>query len=158
MTRDQVLQELNGRFSQSILGIQDKSPKRVYVAIDPAALTDVCTMLFREFEARFCTASGVDTRGCIEILYHFLVEPINLMISVRVALDREAPVVDSLTGLFAAADFIEREIHELLGVNFRGHDTPRRLLLPEQWPEGVQPLRRDYQEWDPAAVRDRGVR
>lgn len=158
MTRDQVLQELTGRFPGAILAVRDVSPKRVYVDIDPAALVGVSTLLFRELGARFCTASGVDTRGAVEILYHYILEPINLLVSVRVSLDRETPVVDSLTGLFAAADFIEREIHELLGVNFRGHETPRRLLLPEQWPEGVQPLRRDYEEWDRDAVRDRGTR
>ena len=49
------------------------------------------------------------------------------------------------------------DIPELLGIEFIGHPDPRRLLLSDEWPEGVYPLRRDYKEWDETAVRDRGV-
>ena len=54
-------------------------------------------------------------------------------------------------------NWIEREISELLGIKFKNHPDMRRLLLSDEWPEGVYPLRRDYQEWDKKAVRDRGV-
>ena len=67
------------------------------------------------------------------------------------------PEIDSLAPLFEAANWVEREIHELLGINFRGHPDMRRLLLSDDWPQGVYPLRQDYQEWDPKAIRDRGV-
>jgi NADH:ubiquinone oxidoreductase subunit C len=93
----------------------------------------------------------------IEILYHFSIEYINLLISLRVKLRREKPVIHSLTSVFKGANWIEREIHEILGVEFKGHPDLRRLLLSEDWPEGVYPLRRDYKEWDKTAIRDRGV-
>jgi Ni,Fe-hydrogenase III component G len=158
MTREEVLRELEDRFSAGILKLRDKSPRRLYIDVDPEILTGICEFLFRDLGARFNTASAVDGRSSIEILYHFILEPINLLASVRVRLDRSAPALDSLTPLFAGADYIEREIHELFGVDFRGHPDLRRLLLPERWPEGVYPLRRDYVEWDPTTVRDRGVR
>jgi NADH-quinone oxidoreductase subunit C len=158
MTRDEVLRKLKERFAEGILTLADKSPRRVYVDVDPGILTGICGFLFRDLGARFNTASAVDGRTSIEILYHFILEPINLLISVRVRLDRSSPAVESLTPFMAAADYVEREIHELFGVDFHGHPDLRRLLLPEQWPEGVHPLRRDYVEWDPTAVRDRGVR
>ena len=60
-------------------------------------------------------------------------------------------------GLVLVLLWIEREIHEILGINFKGHPDMRKLLLPEGWPEGVYPLRRDYKEWDKKAIRDRGV-
>ena len=46
---------------------------------------------------------------------------------------------------------------KLLGINFKGHPDLRKLLLPDNWPEGVYPLRCDYKEWDKEAIRDRGV-
>jgi NADH:ubiquinone oxidoreductase subunit C len=93
----------------------------------------------------------------MEILYHFTVEEMNLIISLRVILPKTKLEIASLTSVFTAAHWIEREIHELLGINFVGHPKLKRLLLPEDWPEGVYPLRKDYQEWDPTAIRDRGV-
>ncbi|MCK4504279.1 MAG: NADH-quinone oxidoreductase subunit C, partial [Candidatus Aegiribacteria sp.] len=56
-----------------------------------------------------------------------------------------------------AFNWIEREISELLGVTFTGHPDPRKLLLADNWPECVYPLRQDYEEWDETADRTRGV-
>jgi Ni,Fe-hydrogenase III component G len=157
MTREQVLNDIRERFGADILEVFDKSPKRVYIEIKPSAIVPVARHVFRNLRARFNIASGVDVRTHVEILYHFTLEDINLLISLRVKLDRARPEIDSLAPSIEAFNWIEREIHELLGVEFRGHPDLRRLLLPEQWPEGVYPLRRDYVEWDKQAIRDRGV-
>ncbi len=93
----------------------------------------------------------------MEILYHFTIEEINLLVSLRVKLSKANPEVDSLTPSFEAANWIEREMHEILGINFKGHPDMRKLLLPDDWPQGVYPLRTDYKEWDKKAIRDRGV-
>lgn len=157
MQRDEVIAEFTKRFKEDILNWFDKSPKRVYVDIRPESIRPVADFLFHRLGARFNIASGVDTPDCIEILYHFTLEAINLLVSVRVKLDKKRPVIESLAPSIEATNWIEREIHELLGVEFTGHPDMRRLLLPDQWPEGVHPLRQDYEEWDGQAVRDRGV-
>lgn len=157
MKREEVLQDLQGRFQSEIVDFFDKSPKRVYLEIDPASLIKMASYIFKDLKARFHTAAAVDTRSNIEILYHFSLEDINLLVSLRVKLDREKPSVDSLAPVFRGAAWIEREMSELLGIEFRGHPDMRRLLLAEEWPQGVYPLRADYREWDENAVRDRGV-
>lgn len=157
MTRTQVLDDLRARFSDDIIEVFDKSPKRVYIEIRPGAVVCMGLYLFREIGARFNIASGTDTPEAIEILYHFTIEDINLMISVRVKLPKDAPRIQSLGKHIEAVNWIEREMHELLGIEFIDHPDPRRLLLPDNWPEGVYPLRQYYREWDPSAVRDRGV-
>jgi len=157
MTREETLDRIRERFAGDIVEFVDKSHNRVYVEITPESLVRVGQYLFRNLGARFNIASGLDTRSHIEILYHFTVEDLDLLISLRVKLDRANPEIDSLAPSFEAANWIEREMHELLGIGFRGHPDLRRLLLPEQWPEGVYPLRQDYEEWDKDAIRDRGV-
>jgi Ni,Fe-hydrogenase III component G len=152
-----VLEDLRSRFGEDIVDLHDKSPRRVYMEINPRAVTWICNHIFRKLGARFNIASGTDHPHHMEILYHFTIEDINLMINVRVKLDREKPVVDSLAPDIEALNWIEREMHELLGIEFKGHPDMRRLLLPDSWPEGVHPLRQDYAEWDQSAVRDRGV-
>ncbi len=156
--RKEVLADLQTRFKKEITDIFDKSPHRVYIDIPPSALVPMSRYIFQDLGARFNIASGVDTRSHIEILYHFTIEDINLLISLRVRLNRQKPVIASLTTVCEAANWIEREIHELLGVDFTGHPDLRRLLLSDQWPDKVYPLRRDYKEWDKGAVRDRGVK
>jgi Ni,Fe-hydrogenase III component G len=157
MTREEVLQDLRDRFDSDIVEIFDKSPHRVYMEIKPRAIRWVGNHIFRELGARFNIASASDKSKHIEILYHFTIEDLNLMINVRVKLDRENPKIMSLAPDIEALNWIEREMRELLGIEFIGHPDPRRLLLSDEWPEGVYPLRLDYQEWDESAVRDRGV-
>lgn len=158
MTRTEVLESIKNKFSEDIIDIFDKSMKRVYIEVKPESIIKVAKYIFRDLEARFNIASGVDARECIEILYHFTIERLNLLITIRVKLPKSKKlVIDSLANDIKAANWIEREMSELLGIEFKGHPRLEKLLLPDEWPEGVYPLRQDYKEWDKDAIRDRGV-
>ncbi len=157
MTREEILRDLKERFREDIVDLFDKSPNRVYIEIKPESITSVASYIFKDLKARFNIATGADARRHMEILYHFTLEDINLLISLRVKLPKSKLEIDSLAPLMEAANWIEREIHELLGINFKGHPDLRKLLLSEDWPEGVYPLRCDYKEWDKKAIRDRGM-
>ena len=157
MTPEEVLGDLRKKFKDDIVEILDERSKKVYIEIKQESLVKVASYIFKDLKARFNTASGVDVRNHMEILYHFLIEDINLLISLRVKLQKPKLEIDSLSLIFEGSSWIEREIHEILGINFRGHPDLRRLLLPDDWPEGVYPLRRDYKEWDKNVIRDRGV-
>ena len=137
MKKEEILNDLKTNFKKDILNIFDKSKTRVYIDINPGALKSITGYIFKDLGARFSIASGVDTRTDIEILYHFTFELQNFIISLRVKLDRKKPEIESLTSVFEAANWIEREINE--------------------WPQKVYPLRADYKEWDKNAIRDRGV-
>ena len=157
MNREEILIDLRERFKEDIIELLDRSEKRVYIEIKSESIIKVARYIFRKLGARFNIASGSDAREYFEILYHFTIEDINLLISLRVKLDRKNPQIDSLAPVFEGANWIEREIHELLGINFKGHPDLRKLLLPDEWPKGVYPLRQDYKEWDKGAIRDRGI-
>ena len=157
MTRQEVLNSIREKFKGDIKSFLERSPKRVYIEINPGALVPIATYIFKDLGARFNIASGMDTRQNFEILYHFTFDPVDLIVSLRVVLPKDKPEIASLAPVLEGANWIEREITEMLGINFIGHPDMRRLLLPEDWPEGVYPLRRDYKEWDPNAIRDRGV-
>ncbi len=157
MNQDQILSSIRERFKADIVHIFEKSLNRVFIGIKPEALLKVVQHIFKDLGARFNIASGVDGRYAMEILYHFTVDEIDLVLTLRVSLDKNKLEIDSIAPLFEGANWIEREMHELLGIDFKGHPDLRRLLLPDEWPQGVYPLRRDYQEWDKGAIRDRGV-
>ena len=66
----------------------------------------------------------------------------NLLIQVRVLLDDEAPRVPTVTGVFETANWRERELFDMFGIEIEGHPDMRRILMPDDW-DG-HPLRRDY--------------
>ncbi len=143
MRRVDIIENIKVRAGEDMLDLNDRSDKRVYVTIKKEILPKIARYLFSNVKARFSIASGVDTRKAVEILYHFSVDEIGLMISLRVVLDKSDLEVESLTPFMKCAEWIEMEIHELLGVRFKGHPNLKHLLLTDDWPEGNYPLRRD---------------
>ncbi len=148
MTRDEVLNRLKDKFGKRIKDLFEKSEKRVYITIDPKDITEFVKFIFSGLEARFITASCVDMPKEMEILYHFAVEETRLIVSFRTRIAKSNLAIESITPIMKGAEWIEREIHELFGVDFKNHPNLKTLLLPDDWPEGLYPLRRDYKEED----------
>jgi Ni,Fe-hydrogenase III component G len=93
----------------------------------------------------FLTAiTGLDDvkAGEIEVLYHFVSGP--ALVNLRVRIPREAAAIPSVCHVIPAATFFERELSEMFGVNVLGTPNPDRLFLPDEWPQDVYPLRKDF--------------
>jgi NADH-quinone oxidoreductase subunit C len=77
-----------------------------------------------------------------EMAYHLLSMQNKQRVRLKVRLDGEDAVIESITAVWPAANFFEREVFDLFGIRFLGHPYLRRIMMPEDW-EG-HPLRRDY--------------
>jgi NADH-quinone oxidoreductase subunit C len=77
-----------------------------------------------------------------ELNYHLVSIPLRQKVRLRVRLSGDDPVVDSLVPVWPGANWLEREIFDLMGIRFTDHPDLRRILLPDDW-EG-HPLRKDY--------------
>ena len=77
-----------------------------------------------------------------ELAYHLLSMRAKERVRLKVKLDGEDPVLESITAVWPAVNFFEREVFDLFGIRFLGHPYLRRIMMPEDW-EG-HPLRRDY--------------
>ncbi|MBN1913706.1 MAG: NADH-quinone oxidoreductase subunit C [Candidatus Omnitrophica bacterium] len=140
---ENILQELKGRFAAKVLKAQERSARRVYFDFAAADIPAVVKFLFRDLKCRFVIATGMDTPEALEIIYHFSHDASGKMISLRAFIpDKKNPEIDSITPIIIGAEWIEREIWELLGINFKGHPNLKRLLLADEWPEGKYPLRK----------------
>jgi len=77
-----------------------------------------------------------------ELQYHLVSIPLRQKLRIRVPLSANDPVVDSMVPVWPGANWLEREIFDLFGIQFTGHPDLRRILLPDDW-EGY-PLRKDF--------------
>jgi NADH-quinone oxidoreductase subunit C/D len=78
-----------------------------------------------------------------EVVYQLLSLPHRRRIRVKARVTEEAPEIASVTGIWKGAEFMEREVYDLMGITFVGHPDLRRILLPEDYEEG-HPLRKDF--------------
>ena len=129
----------------------DRSPKRLYVNVPKERLLEVVGWLrARHPQCRLGTSTGIDLREGVGVFHHFVINGEALVVTLKVLATRPEPTLPSLAASLPAASWIEREIHEFLGVDFEGHPDLRRLLKAEAFPDTF-PLRRDF---DPAAFKE----
>lgn len=76
------------------------------------------------------------------VSYHILSMLYNRRLRVKTFAMEEDPIVPTVTHLWRNANWLEREILDMMGITFEGHPDPRRLLMPEDW--HGHPHRRDY--------------
>jgi NADH-quinone oxidoreductase subunit C len=114
--------------------------------IQPARIVSVCRFL-KEGQAfdRLSTVAGVDRypgEPRFEIVYHLHSTQRNQRLRLKCRVSSDDAWIDSVTSVWRAANWYERETYDLFGVTFRNHPGLRRIMLPENW-EG-HPLRKNY--------------
>ncbi|MEM4519752.1 MAG: NADH-quinone oxidoreductase subunit C [Sulfolobales archaeon] len=138
-----VLEALDGKVG-SYKVINDGN---VVVDVRPEDLVDVVKMITDGLGGIYTVVVGSDVRNADETLhttYVFSLDSLKTYVLVRVRLNPEEPNLQSITPIVKGADWGEREVRDLIGVNFLNHPDPRRLVLPDGWPDGVNPLRKEF--------------
>lgn len=148
MTSTDIVRTLRERFGDQI-GNFEQEAADPYVLLQPMAVGEVCRYLKDEEEIAFdCLSnlSGVDypKDNFIQVVYHLYSYRHRHAMVLKVNANRDAPIVQSVAHVWGAANWLEREVFDLLGVEFEGHPDLRRLLMPEDWPG--HPLRKDFVE------------
>ena len=135
---DNIKNNLKG----DIIETEIKSATRATITIKTDALIRAADYLFNELKYRFIIASALDSEKGFEIYYHFSNDSTGLVANLHVILPKNKPDVESLTSMFEAADWIEREMHELFGINFLNHPNLEKLISEGIWAKGVYPYRK----------------
>ena len=143
-------EELNNKLSEikdKLEAVEQKADNRIYLLCEAQNSYAINKFLFEDVPLRFVTATGIDSDDCFEILYHYAYDETGCVITLKAIIgDREKPAIESITPFLPAAEWIEREIHDILGIDFKNHPNLRRLILADDWPEGVYPLRKCQKE------------
>lgn len=138
--------------------VENASPPTLL--LDKYELLSVCHQLWSDPETYFDQLScitGIDNgpeAGNMETVYTLYSIPFNFSIQLKVILERSNPEVESVSSIWKSADWLEREIFDMYGIQFIRHKDLRRILMPGDW-EGF-PLRKDYT--DPESYRNISTR
>ncbi len=147
--REEIVAKIQKSLGRKVISSYRPVPGRFYICLARKDLPRAVRLVFEELPGRYAIITGVDTPQGIEVLYHFCFDDAGLVVTLKVLLDKHKPEIESITPIIKGAEWIEREIHELLGVEFPGHPNMRRLILADDWPAGAYPLRRSYEHDKP---------
>ena len=144
MNTNEILKNIKDKFSSDVIDVFKKSETRATVTIKPESLLQVAEYAYKDLECRFIIATANHTKKGFEILYHFSKDQIGLIANLHVILPVDKPEIESLSNMFSASNWIEREMHELYGIVFKNHPEPEKLISEGNWAEGVYPYRREF--------------
>ena len=118
------------------------------VYVDPARIAEILRWLHADPDQRYdhlADVTAVDHGGgrALEVVYQLWSIPNRAALRVKCELPLDGLEIDSVTGIWAGADWLEREVYDLFGITFAGHPDLRRILMPDNYAEG-HPLRKDF--------------
>jgi membrane-bound hydrogenase subunit beta len=143
MSDIEIVESLKRDLGAKALEITNPDRRRIFLKVAPADLVAAATLLRDRYDcAHLSTISGVDKGETFELLYHFASTVAN--INLRTEIPRAEPRIASICGVIPGAVLYEREIQEMFGVAVEGIPDGRRLNLPDDWPDGQFPLRKDW--------------
>ncbi len=125
----------------------DETGEWLNIIIPPTSLRSIATVLLgqpMQMNFLFCLTC-VDNKTHLTMVYHLTsMKNRSINIVLKANLDRQNPVIDTLSDLWRTAEFHEREVFEMFGVNFTHHPDLRKLILEDDF-KGF-PLRKDFED------------
>jgi len=144
---DPLITSLREKFGD-LIGVDATRLPLLRIAAAPSLLRTIAEHVFLQLNGRYITCAAID-RGDEALpptlRYLFSFDKEKLLLCISSDLDPATPaVVDSLTPVIPGANWAEREMKDMHGISASGHPDLRRLVLADDWPEGVHPLRSEF--------------
>ena len=126
----------------------DESGEWITLNMEPQSWLSVARQLRSDdalyFDYLFCLTC-IDWKTHLTMVYHLSSTRYRHNMVVKTKLDRNKPEIETVSHIWRTAEFHEREVYEMFGVNFLNHPDLRLLILPDGW-EGKNPLRKDFED------------
>jgi NADH-quinone oxidoreductase subunit C len=130
--------------------INEKDDHLPCVVLEPSVMAQAARLVHDHPELKLNylrNLAGSDLETHLEVIYHILHLEDMQEYGIKVKVDRANPSIPSVTPVWNSADWNEREVYDLLGIDFPGHPNLVRIMLPDNWVG--YPLRKDYEPLDP---------
>jgi NADH:ubiquinone oxidoreductase subunit C len=126
----------------------DEAGEWLNIIVDPKDWLSFASQLRNDdllnFDFLFCLTC-IDFKTNLTMVYHLTSTKFRHNIVVRSVLNIENPQIETVSHIWKTAEFHEREVYEMFGVNFLNHPDLRLLILPDGW-EGRNPMRKDFED------------
>ncbi|MFH1190419.1 MAG: NADH-quinone oxidoreductase subunit C [Candidatus Omnitrophota bacterium] len=148
MTKEEsILQELVRRFPSMQAAAKVQRIRRIIAETDHGSFEEVLVYAIRDLGFSFlCTITGLDEGQTLGFIYH-VARTDGITLSLKFSVNKDKPAIRSMIKYFPGAEIYERELMDLLGAEVEGLGEGNRYPLPDDWPKGDHPLRKD---WRPA--------
>jgi NADH-quinone oxidoreductase subunit C len=133
-------------FKDLIITADVKGPNQVEIVVKKEHLIEVAESIKHDLGFTYPSAAGgIDypNENKIQMIYYVQNPKTGLLLFYRVDIPRDNPNIPTMTQVWDAMSFHEREANEMFGIEFQGHTDMRPLLLPPDW-KGGHPLRKDF--------------
>lgn len=139
----EIVEKLQGHLKSDFLEVTLQRERRIFARVGAGSFREAVRYAILELGfGHLSTITGIDLGGEVELLYHLAYKNATaLSLSVRVP--KGEALLPTISDIMPNAAIYEREVHDLLGVRFEGLQDTSPLLLPDGWPEGVYPLRKE---------------
>ncbi len=143
MNDAQIMERVTALLGGKVADVTNPHLRRIYGRVAPADVNAALAVLKDSLGFTYvATISGVDLGENFEIIYHLANEYTNL--NIRTQIPKANPHLESVCGVLPGAVLYERELQDMFGIVVDHIPDPRRLVLPDDWPEGQYPLRKDW--------------
>lgn len=141
---DQARQELIDKFGIGTEKIRVARERRIFLEVSYDQFRRLLEHIVHGMEFRhLCTITGLDEGETLAFYYH-LARKDGLVLNLKTSVPKANPVLQSICDIFPDGVGYERELVDLLGVHVEGLPAGNRYPLPENWPAGQYPLRKDW--------------
>jgi len=143
--REELKLDLKNKFPHSVLGTEDTSAEDLVVHVAADAVRQVVRRL-AGLGARYQVGIGYDRsreEGALGLVHALAFDGDHTLVQIRTTVPVSNPEIDSVTLDVPSAGWSERENQDLLGFRFKGHPKSRRLVLADDFPDGIYPLRKE---------------
>jgi Ni,Fe-hydrogenase III large subunit/Ni,Fe-hydrogenase III component G len=145
LTPDAIRTRLKETYGDRIENFEEPRGTRLFVDVARSGIRDVSNEVVK-MGGRYLVSVGADNiarDGTLRLIHTFGLDRDDLYLCLRTSAPADDPVFDSITPDIPNAGWSERECMDLLGMRFAGHPKPKRLVLADDWPEGIYPLRKE---------------
>ena len=147
---ESLIETLMTRFPKAVLSVEaDTARSEVTVQVSADRILDLARFLHDSPEASFdhltdiCSVDYPEDQQRFEVVYHIHSLSYRRRLRLKARVSEDDPTIASVTPVWKGAEFLEREVYDMMGIRFSGHPDLRRILLPEDYAEG-HPLRKDF--------------